>query len=289
MMNPYHRAVRRWLRNEYGVSPKVQYGTNHPYLTFDYGGRARRVTLHNDSRETNVLAMKKRDIRRELGTPPERTTPPQRRMEDMMPELAHDVGHHVEVTAVSIPSNDKPNAKVALYHGEGDKGYRVKIMIRDDAVVKKFGGTLSTQRLDDETWVVRPSTTARAKFRREGKEWQTVTAMMPGEHALFGASPAEAVEIDGTITVHCPIATRVKLGAPFVQPKPLLYDEAEVMEKLRVALTPRQPDPDFPTPDHMRRTLALIVEIERLGVFRLIKVNGAWRFRAPDISLEDEG
>jgi hypothetical protein len=289
--NPYHRAVRRWLRSEYGVSSKVQHGTNHPYLAFEYGGKLRRVTLHNDSRETNALVMKVQDIRRELGAPLERAAASRRKMEDMMPELVHGEGHRVKVTTVSTtPSNDKTNAKLAVYSAGRGLGYRVKVMVRD-VIADRFDGTLSTLRLDDETWTILQNGASRAKFRRESTGWQSITASLQGEHSPFGASPAEAVEIDGTLTVHCPIATRVKLNVPIR--KPTLHEREtitpeNIVEKLKAAIIGVQPDPDFPSREHMRRTLALIVEIERRGVFRLVKVGGAWRFRAPDVALEEE-
>jgi hypothetical protein len=294
--NPYHRAVRRWLRSEYGVSPTIRHGPNHAHLTFEYNGSTRRVTLHNDSRGTDVLAMKKRDIRRELGAPPGRTTAPRRKMEDVMTEPASNV------LSTSAPSSNGTNARLALYRN-GEESCRVKVTLRDD-VADRLGGGVSTQRLDDETWVLRASVKSKARFRRESAGWQSVTGVMPGEHLPFGSSPAEAVAIDGAITVHCPTATRVRLGThaarrgePHQGATP--NEREAIAEKLRSMIARHraiiddkfetQRDHDFPTRDHMRRTLALIVEIERRGVFSLVKVDGAWRFRASDVSLEGEG
>src|SRR6266851_4034938 len=84
--NPYHRAVVRYLREEYSVDPVLHGGTNHPYVTFPYGGRVHRVTLHNSSAETDILAIKIADIRRVLGSPPPKAINVKRKLEEMMPE-----------------------------------------------------------------------------------------------------------------------------------------------------------------------------------------------------------
>lgn len=86
-MTPYQREIADYLRDEYGATDvHLQGGGKHPRLCFRYLGAEQHVTIAQTPSDANAAVVKKGDVRRLLGSPPERPEKPRRKLEDMMPE-----------------------------------------------------------------------------------------------------------------------------------------------------------------------------------------------------------
>lgn len=283
-MNSYQRAVRNYLVEVYHVNPGLPVGGgSHDAFKFEYGGQERRITLHHGTDETNALAMKLQDIRRELGSPPQQN----------------------EVRGDKMFEKSGEGAFVAAYRGNKPGSLRVRFSVPRDLAEPFLGCAISVEAQGEENWVLRPRPDAgvtKPKFREKGVAIGYSDLEAPliencsGEP--FGKSPAEVVVVDGSLLIHSDPAKRVPVMEVHRVSKreaeaavPVAQVDGEVVEFVKpVPFDVRLGAEKQLTEEEMRGALRIIRAAECEGKYELVRtVSGRWEFRprARTIRLED--
>ena len=272
---PYLRAITNYLRDTYGVrSFEVRPGGKHNKLVFEYGGKARRLTLAHE-RDNNRANLKRQDIHRMLGAPP---TIPIITIKRGLDEMTTAV----QARAAEPPSGPAPHAartfsgRVALTVSPSKPDVsRLRVEIPPD-LYATFGNVdrgVSIRRLDYDTFEVSPRPDRkRPRFTMsENGNYDCIS-----EHAVpgptppeerFGVSPAECVLVDGNIMV------RVLERRPII----VRSGRQPVLPKVEVGHSGIDP----------AAVLAALRRVEAETPYRLVRVKddagGHWAFQAPRI------
>lgn len=277
-----HREVLRYLREDYGVADAaLANGTNHPRIEFTYAGERRTLTVHGpgDNHRSlggnNLIHMKKQDIRRLLGPPPERATVDnKRKLEDMMPPF--NAPRIVSSTGPVEPAQD-------IYHGHA--------AVYTNGPMRFFVPTALAETFFDVGMRAAPFGDCTWKISRDPLSKNHVSRRLcrAGEHELnapvstetFGISPVEYYRNgDDDILAYVPLATRMPLK------KVKLHARGAVEAPTAAPQSASAPVPAMQQlgseTDHMRECLAIIRRVEADTPFRLVrgKESGIWRFVA---------
>jgi len=209
----YRRGIERYLRDTYGVTAIESLpGTNHARLAFEYGGERRVLTLHRNQERTstNILTMKKQDIRRLLGPPlvvereiEMKTTP--------TVSAIYTPGLNAQRAAVSLATREKWTVGIALYRNGSSGSLRFLLSLD---LVNAFGpGKCVVEPLGPEDWKI-----VKSEMGIEPRKWigskdsvVTHTLVPIGNVEPFGRTEAEATIVDGVILVHLPVEGRAKM------------------------------------------------------------------------------
>lgn len=307
-INPIVREVRRFLRDEYGVTETElsQGGGGHPRLAFDYGGTPHKITLPNPGHDRGLAgSFKFQDIRRLLG-PPTRSVAQheKRRLDDMMPEPVAIEARPMGTLGEAARIVNKPDA-IGAHPRTADKVYRgslavyitpsapdrtrLKVNICNDLYTAfSHTGALRIIRVDADTFQIEPYSGAGRKtpcFHREGNGWGfAIEKLVPVEEGAYGASPAEMILVDGSIVAR--VLERRPAGKPVPRrTKPVAETPPTPTVKVNPVLA--APPPSIHLETEMRNALATIRRVEAATPYRLIRVKddegGHWAFSAPRI------
>ena len=280
-INPIVREVRRFLRDEYGVTETElsQGGGGHPRLAFDYAGTPRKITLPNPGNDRGLAGnFKMQDIRRLLG-PPTRSAAQRkkRRLDDMMPEPVALSARPTHADMIHEREPDRTyRGTIAVYTSNPKKRYqrRLTIGIRDD-LYQEFGhtGALLVTRIDNDTFQIAPHPDSGRKipaFHHEGAIWKfAIETLLPNDTEPYGASPAEMILVDGSIVARVLERKGVNKSIKGAPSKAAAGSAAVGLEA------------------DMRGALAAIRRVEAETPYRLVRVKddegGHWAFSAPRI------
>lgn len=270
----YRGEVLAYLRDAYGVTnAEITPGGSHPKLRFTYGGRPHVLTMNNTVQSSTAVAMKKQDIRRELGAEPE--LPEQRKTNmnsvvniDSKASRPRSVDVRVSRTRAYLEVTI-PDAARGLVGWGPDVRLCVEPMGSDMWSVRL--GARGTRGLSS---LITNGPRTFARFRAPMELFRGLP--------LFGASPAEAVASDGNRivalrgpTVPLRQISRKKRSDAAVDDAPPVPLEAAAEE---IPATAPAIDPEA--------CLRMIQAIESSGPYRLVKLaDGGWVFRAPTIRL----
>ena len=300
--NSYHKKVIHWLQSTYAIDDVVySVGGNHPRINFIYDGREHQVTLHHDARETNALALKKQDIRRELGRPfvPKPITP-KRSLEEMTMELEAKAVESFNPLPLPKPAETAQTyaIRAACYDNRGKSGdhKQVRFVLPIETHDALFTGNpaLKITQLDREMWELRVS----ANGVQFGKAGQRAVLVVKSREEAFGSSPAELTTVEpGVWAIHVPMATRRAVALREPQAVATTPAAQPAVVQAPVELAPLTPLPPAVPPTLAENTALMLEQLSRQALtairtiegstpYRLIRTTaGAWEFRAPTLRL----
>jgi hypothetical protein len=211
-MNHYYRKVLSFL-DQYGITDAViSNGANHPKLKFSYHGTKHSLTLQGSksAHETNILAMKKQDIRRLIGNHSDQLpSHEKRKLEDMMPEPFNNIPGLNNIKPIIQLDKSASIGRVACYYNSKTNTYNLRFAIPPNILVES--GLLSnpyqikiTSEYDYEI--------CKGRNGKRIKDDGRVSIQLKGNITAFGASKAEFVCVDGVILVHLPKENRVEIS-----------------------------------------------------------------------------
>jgi|GEM_PF-6603507 len=307
-MNTYTRAVRDCLRDEYAVEGLTFFnGGNHPRAEFVYRGKTVKLTLHRQpggvELGASTIEMKLRDIRRALGAAPDRgQTKCPRKLADMLPQIKEETEMTQPALTVVSPepeTNFTTHAPARIAHypfgSRGDPNMcRVAVFLTEEGF-KTFGhatGVIVTYLGDGKFKIVPHTKNITPRFTRtettdDRAEYRLTAEISATGLPAFGRTETSAALLPGSIEIKAPSDGDLK--APKrrrgVTPS-VVSDEAK-----RQIAPSSDAAPNAAAPDQLRYLLSEIVLIEAATPYRLIKRKdtGAWVWKAPLISLDDEG
>lgn len=296
MSSDYTHQILEFLQDEYELkigTNDICHGSNHRYLDFVYDGKRRRVTLHKDSvAGPNTIKMKLRDIRRELGQPPERPEKQKLRLENMMPTTLTGSGeaipNHLPPAATIVArgtiSNFESNDCLYFYLPpeiveclDADLRYKVALIGHDSWEIGPGGAC--TIRLSGAKRIISASSRASG---------------LANDLGYFANYPADYIAADGRVLVS--LVDRKSI-TPSIKRRRRVPVEKSIIDVIPATSEPWiEPFVDVePVPSIMSqngRMKALLRElkaIETVGPYRLIKTKeGKWKFWADSVQLEDD-
>jgi len=294
----YHSQVLDYLSTTYGIHDAsiTHRGGSHPKLVFTYADKRFSATLQRDCPDNlNLVHMKQQDLRRLLGTPPDRAeiSPPaqKRSLEQMTADLSQAAAPLQALnpspadtaTLMAKPPSKPLMGKMARYKD------RVKFVVPLKAATALKGRGLLVERLSPDSWklCLHPNLARKEPMIHWYKnQWQVEPSRplaLYEDLPVFGPSPAEYLIVDDEVMVRLLTDQLQPLGtgrgghcrpAPST-PKPPMVQSAPVDELVGLPL------------DAMHKCLVEIRRIEQLSLYRLVKLASKddsgerWVFRAP--------
>jgi hypothetical protein len=302
-MSAIRRPVRKYLREEYGVTEIDEVQNKHGKLTFAYGGRRHSLTVSVSPGRDNQgeIFHSKKHIRSMLGPPPDyaaiRT---KRTMEEMMPELFNNPLAALAPLAEKLTEPARDDSGLS-YPGKMAKEYadvappatvdatpltcvgtlalynrnRLRFCVTEAFSRRIPAGAYVTRRVADDTWHLTPNAARKTPRLQEeyrgmlSVDWTDNNIGLPG----FGKTPATYTWVDDHVVARVDLAALRPLQATSKR-------RGVGVTPPRVVTPPPAADaphaaPErctFPTPDEMRACLAEIRRIEATTERRLVKV-----------------
>ena len=319
----YHHQVLDYLTDTYGVDDAeiIHRGGSHPKLTFTYAAKRFSAILQRDEADNPTLFnMKRQDLRRLLGTPPdgdEIEPPKQKRSLDQMTQEAEQEAERWMKAGVPMPvpimpaqqplpfpappvPDSKLNPAVVMGHMCRYKD-RLKFQVPEKIAAVMKRQACSIERLSADSWKIvqfpAEANRKRPKIRLHLNQWEMEVSRPTSLYEdlqTFGPSPAEYLLVDDRELMVRLLTDQLKLlmrsRRRQVEP-PIAAPSApearhEIVDRTGV-------DPGEVTFDQMHAALAEIRRIERLSLYRLVKLlnkdggpmtggpTERWVFRAP--------
>jgi hypothetical protein len=323
-MSVSHRPITDYLRDAYGATAiDVRPGGKHQSCEFYLADKRFKITLPVSPSDHHWIDIKKGDIRRLLGPPPEPNGKPEPRTLESMTADLKPLGNGAAAMAALTSQPQAPPTDSAHRGGMAHYGTKTSLSLPPEVTTLCLppGTPVVINRLGEHRWRLRKApakdrTTPVVK-QRQGKTVSVEfdVARLTKGLPTFGFSPADYAVVNSfTVEVTLladqlrPVQVRKKRNA-----KPVA-DKHEGVVPMgggpTVAASKRQRPVRFPTAvgwvdppkqpitalrwreDPRREALRLIREVETTSEYRLKRVKVGdierWEWRAPAISLEDE-
>lgn len=295
----YHTRILDFLRADYGIDDAeiTRRSSKHPKLLFTYLGKRCHVTLQRDNNDApDLFNMKRQDIKRLLGTPPDMTlqSSQKRTLDQMTADLQAKAPSPGEIGS-NLPTQPSPPMLPKSAQGRVCRyADRIKFMPPASLLSSFKGKALTVRRLDGARWKIEPHPDPTHKWpqiRFNHKQWGMEISRPTSLYEdlpLFGASPASYQLVDGAFIV--------ELDTSKLAPR-----QSKTRQKATLPATGELPNNDGRTGPYladaggevthaqMHAALEEVRRIERLSLYRLVKLKGAdeagggerWVFRAP--------